>query len=221
MPTFGSNAFCPLLVLKVPLPLDRASLGCMCSQWWPPFASAPTRWWLFAFCAGALYVVVPCAYKCACVGSKVTSPCRHRRQQRAVGTCTGGRTPASWHQIWRTVEDSNRIGESSMKTPRASEVVDGRFQKRAEVGANPFNNLLYFVLDDSTTPFWPALHCFMMILDRLGSKVWGQLIDPIQAFQTIIESPSYNNEIESIRKSCYRSDSKLSPWYRSLHCIAE
>ncbi|KAG8546517.1 hypothetical protein GDO81_018747 [Engystomops pustulosus] len=58
--------------------------------------------------------------------------------------------------------------------------------------------------DESTNPFWPALHCFMMILDRLGSKVWGQLIDPIQAFQTIISSPSYNSEIENIRKSCHR-----------------
>ncbi|KAG9472181.1 hypothetical protein GDO78_021002 [Eleutherodactylus coqui] len=58
--------------------------------------------------------------------------------------------------------------------------------------------------DESTNPFWPALHCFMIILDRLGSKVWGQLIDPIQAFQTIIESPSYKNELKCIRKSCYR-----------------
>ncbi|KAM4019003.1 putative helicase senataxin [Anomaloglossus baeobatrachus] len=58
--------------------------------------------------------------------------------------------------------------------------------------------------DESRNPFWPALHCFMMILDRLGSKVWGQLIDPIQAFQTIIASPSYNDEIENIRKSCQR-----------------
>lgn len=58
--------------------------------------------------------------------------------------------------------------------------------------------------DESTNPFWPALHCFMMILDRLGSKIWGQLIDPIQAFQTIIASPSYNNEIETIRRSCQR-----------------
>ncbi|XP_068104970.1 probable helicase senataxin isoform X2 [Hyperolius riggenbachi] len=58
--------------------------------------------------------------------------------------------------------------------------------------------------DESKNPFWPALHCFMTILDRLGSKVWGQLIDPIQAFQTITSSPSYNNEIENIRKSCNR-----------------
>ncbi|XP_039939050.1 probable helicase senataxin [Hirundo rustica] len=61
------------------------------------------------------------------------------------------------------------------------------------------------VADDSTDPFWPALHCFMVILDQLGSKVWGQLIDPVQAFQTIINSVSYNNEIKNIRSSFRRT----------------
>ncbi|PKK24249.1 senataxin [Columba livia] len=62
--------------------------------------------------------------------------------------------------------------------------------------------------DDSTDPFWPALHCFMVILDQLGSKVWGQLIDPVQAFQTIINSVSYNNEINNIRGSFKRTKSE-------------
>ncbi|KAM6047412.1 putative helicase senataxin isoform 2-T5 [Theristicus caerulescens] len=64
------------------------------------------------------------------------------------------------------------------------------------------------VADDSTDPFWPALHCFMVILDQLGSKVWGQLIDPVQAFQTIINSVSYNNEIKNIRSSFKRTKSE-------------
>ncbi|XP_058015439.1 probable helicase senataxin [Ahaetulla prasina] len=51
-------------------------------------------------------------------------------------------------------------------------------------------------------PFWPVLHCFMVILDKLGSKVWGQLVDPVQAFQTIINNASYKKEIESIRQDC-------------------
>ncbi|XP_037348786.1 probable helicase senataxin [Talpa occidentalis] len=59
--------------------------------------------------------------------------------------------------------------------------------------------------DDSVDPFWPALHCFMVILDRLGSKVWGQLIDPIEAFQTIINNVSYNREIQNIRNSSARA----------------
>ncbi|XP_006164386.1 probable helicase senataxin isoform X2 [Tupaia chinensis] len=63
--------------------------------------------------------------------------------------------------------------------------------------------------DDSVDPFWPALHCFMVILDRLGSKVWGQLIDPIEAFQTIINNMSYNREIQNIRSSSART--KLEP----------
>ncbi|XP_028739151.1 probable helicase senataxin isoform X2 [Peromyscus leucopus] len=63
--------------------------------------------------------------------------------------------------------------------------------------------------DDSMDPFWPALHCFMVILDRLGSKVWGQLIDPIEAFQTIINNVSYNREIQNIRNSSIRT--KLEP----------
>uniref|UniRef100_A0A7M4EFZ1 Senataxin n=1 Tax=Crocodylus porosus TaxID=8502 RepID=A0A7M4EFZ1_CROPO len=58
--------------------------------------------------------------------------------------------------------------------------------------------------DDNADPFWPALHCFMVILDQLGSKVWGQLIDPVQAFQTIINNVSYNNEIQNIRNSSRR-----------------
>ncbi|ETE65365.1 putative helicase senataxin, partial [Ophiophagus hannah] len=51
-------------------------------------------------------------------------------------------------------------------------------------------------------PFWPVLHCFMVILDKLGSKVWGQLVDPIRAFQAIISNASYKKEIESIRQTC-------------------
>ncbi|XP_068012059.1 probable helicase senataxin isoform X2 [Melanerpes formicivorus] len=65
--------------------------------------------------------------------------------------------------------------------------------------------------DDSTDPFWPALHCFMVILDQLGSKVWGQLIDPVQAFQTIINSVSYNNEIKNIRSSFMRMKCESEP----------
>lgn len=44
----------------------------------------------------------------------------------------------------------------------------------------------------------------MVILDRLGSKVWGQRIDPIEAFQTIINNGSYNKEIQNIRNSSVR-----------------
>nr|XP_033816187.1 probable helicase senataxin isoform X2 [Geotrypetes seraphini] len=80
------------------------------------------------------------------------------------------------------------------------------------LGPDKQNNFMQSILNtmvkktdnDSTSPFWPALHCFMVILDQLGSKVWGQLIDPIEAFQNIINSPSYKNEIEHIRRSTIR-----------------
>ncbi|XP_053229132.1 probable helicase senataxin isoform X1 [Podarcis raffonei] len=62
--------------------------------------------------------------------------------------------------------------------------------------------------DESINPFWPALHCFMVILDKLGSKVWGQVIDPIQAFQTIVNNASYQKARETVRQSCIRTKSE-------------
>ncbi|KAI1904748.1 hypothetical protein AGOR_G00008890 [Albula goreensis] len=56
------------------------------------------------------------------------------------------------------------------------------------------------VEDEDMDPFWPSLQCFMVILDRLGSKVWGHLIEPAPAFQTITGSHSYTTEIENIRQ---------------------
>ncbi|XP_029424614.1 probable helicase senataxin isoform X2 [Nannospalax galili] len=70
--------------------------------------------------------------------------------------------------------------------------------------------------DDSLDPFWPALHCFMVILDRLGSKVWGQLIDPIEAFQTIINNMSYNREIQNIRNNSIRTKLEPEPEFEDM-----
>ncbi|XP_078406121.1 putative helicase senataxin isoform X2 [Cetorhinus maximus] len=69
------------------------------------------------------------------------------------------------------------------------------------------NTMMKSKPDDVSDPFWPALQCFMVILDRLGSKIWGQLIDPTEAFQTIIGSQSYNIEIEKIRNT--RNNTKM------------
>ncbi|XP_046870298.1 probable helicase senataxin isoform X2 [Hypomesus transpacificus] len=62
--------------------------------------------------------------------------------------------------------------------------------------------------DGKEDPFWPALQCFMVILDRLGSRIWGQ-IDPIPAFTTITESASYMKEIECIRKESQMAQVKV------------
>lgn len=61
----------------------------------------------------------------------------------------------------------------------------------------PFSSVLFS--DDDLDPFWPALHCFLVILDRLGSKIWGQ-IEPLDAFRAITKASSYIAKIENIRE---------------------
>ncbi|XP_060107571.1 probable helicase senataxin [Heteronotia binoei] len=81
------------------------------------------------------------------------------------------------------------------------------------LGPGRQNNFMQSILDtmgktrddEKQDPFWPALQCFLVILNRLGSKVWGQLSDPRDAFETIISSRSYKNKIERIRQSCRRT----------------
>lgn len=63
-------------------------------------------------------------------------------------------------------------------------------------------------VDQGSDPFWPALHCFLVILDRLGSKIWGQ-IEPLEAFQAITKAGSYINEIEDIRQKTAGYDAAL------------
>ncbi|XP_030623784.1 probable helicase senataxin [Chanos chanos] len=62
--------------------------------------------------------------------------------------------------------------------------------------------------DPASDPFWPALHCFMVILDRLGSKIWAQ-IEPAPAFHAITGSASYTAEIENIRQRTMMSRVKV------------
>ncbi|KAJ7988254.1 hypothetical protein DPEC_G00321680 [Dallia pectoralis] len=54
-------------------------------------------------------------------------------------------------------------------------------------------------LEEEMDPFWPVLQCFMVILDCLGSRIWGQ-IEPSQVFQAITGSPSYTAAIERIKE---------------------
>ncbi|XP_051534082.1 probable helicase senataxin isoform X2 [Myxocyprinus asiaticus] len=73
------------------------------------------------------------------------------------------------------------------------------------------NKKNYWLEDDpASDPFWPALHCFMVILDRLGSKVWGQ-IDPNMAFQTITGAASYVAEIRNIQQKTMGRMVKIEP----------
>ncbi|XP_028828680.1 probable helicase senataxin isoform X2 [Denticeps clupeoides] len=52
--------------------------------------------------------------------------------------------------------------------------------------------------NSGSDPFWPALQCFMVILDCLGARTWGH-IEPNKAFQIITGSSSYTTELESIQ----------------------
>ncbi|XP_072517573.1 probable helicase senataxin isoform X2 [Salminus brasiliensis] len=62
----------------------------------------------------------------------------------------------------------------------------------------------------ASDPFWPALQCFMVILDRLGSKVWCE-IEPADAFAMITRAASYVAELEDIRQKTKGTRVKEEP----------
>ncbi|TRY95053.1 hypothetical protein DNTS_004687 [Danionella cerebrum] len=64
--------------------------------------------------------------------------------------------------------------------------------------------------DLASDPFWPALQCFMVILDQLGSKIWAQ-VDPNVAFQTITGAASYNMELRLIQQKTMGRRVKVEP----------
>nr|XP_015222444.1 PREDICTED: probable helicase senataxin isoform X2 [Lepisosteus oculatus] len=88
-------------------------------------------------------------------------------------------------------------------------VLDAQAMDSLLLGPDKQNDLMQSILnamekeeeDEKLDPFWPALQCFMVILDRLGSKVWGKLIDPARAFQRITRSRSYQKELENLRQT--------------------
>ncbi|XP_028664897.1 probable helicase senataxin [Erpetoichthys calabaricus] len=98
-------------------------------------------------------------------------------------------------------------------------VLDAQAMDTLLLGPDRQSNLMQSILntmekrpeDDDQDPFWPALQCFMVILDRLGSKVWAMLIDPNATFQTIIRSPSYNKEVEHLRRNTSGPRVKVEP----------
>uniref|UniRef100_A0A3B1J3J0 Senataxin n=1 Tax=Astyanax mexicanus TaxID=7994 RepID=A0A3B1J3J0_ASTMX len=57
----------------------------------------------------------------------------------------------------------------------------------------------------ASDPFWPALQCFMVILDRLGSKIWCE-IDLPGAFGIITQAASYVAEVQNIRQKTKGDD---------------
>ncbi|XP_049322547.1 probable helicase senataxin isoform X2 [Astyanax mexicanus] len=62
----------------------------------------------------------------------------------------------------------------------------------------------------ASDPFWPALQCFMVILDRLGSKIWCE-IDLPGAFGIITQAASYVAEVQNIRQKTKGTRVKEEP----------
>uniref|UniRef100_A0A672RWS6 Senataxin n=1 Tax=Sinocyclocheilus grahami TaxID=75366 RepID=A0A672RWS6_SINGR len=92
------------------------------------------------------------------------------------------------------------LGICMLLTQLSAEAMDSLFMGQINIPLCILNTMDGLKNEDNpaSDPFWPALHCFMVILDRLGSKIWGQ-VDPNTAFQTITGAASYVAEIRSIR----------------------
>ncbi|XP_016325677.1 probable helicase senataxin isoform X1 [Sinocyclocheilus anshuiensis] len=106
------------------------------------------------------------------------------------------------------------LGICMLLTQLSAEAMDSLFMGQFNIPLCILNTMEGLKNEDNpaSDPFWPALHCFMVILDRLGSKIWGQ-VDPNMAFQTITGAASYVAEIKNIQKKTMRGMVKVEPEY--------
>ncbi|XP_077050590.1 putative helicase senataxin isoform X2 [Siphateles boraxobius] len=106
------------------------------------------------------------------------------------------------------------LGICMLLTQLSAEAMDSLFMGQFNIPLCILNTMDRLKNEDNpaSDPFWPALHCFMVILDRLGSKIWGQ-VDPSMAFQTITGAASYDMEIRSIQQKTMGSMVKVEPEY--------
>ncbi|XP_059398476.1 probable helicase senataxin [Carassius carassius] len=106
------------------------------------------------------------------------------------------------------------LGICMLLTQLSAEAMDSLFMGQFNIPLCILNTMEGLKNEDNpaSDPFWPALHCFMVILDRLGSKIWGQ-VDPNMAFQTITGAASYVAEIRNIQKKTMRGMVKVEPEY--------
>ncbi|XP_056122108.1 probable helicase senataxin [Rhinichthys klamathensis goyatoka] len=106
------------------------------------------------------------------------------------------------------------LGICMLLTQLSAEAMDSLFTGEFNIPLCILNTMDKLKNEDNpaSDPFWPALHCFMVILDRLGSKIWGQ-VDPSMAFQTITGATSYDMEIRSIQQKTMGSMVKVEPEY--------
>uniref|UniRef100_A0A8C1BJV7 Senataxin n=1 Tax=Cyprinus carpio carpio TaxID=630221 RepID=A0A8C1BJV7_CYPCA len=106
------------------------------------------------------------------------------------------------------------LGICMLLTQLSAEAMDSLFMGQFNIPLCILNTMEGLKNEDNpaSDPFWPALHCFMVILDRLGSKIWGQ-VDPNMAFQTITGAASYVAELRNIQKKTMRGMVKVEPEY--------
>ncbi|XP_067231335.1 probable helicase senataxin isoform X1 [Chanodichthys erythropterus] len=106
------------------------------------------------------------------------------------------------------------LGICMLLTQLSAEAMDSLFMGEFNIPLCILNTMDRLKNEDNpaSDPFWPALHCFMVILDRLGSKIWGQ-VDPSMAFQTITGAASYDAEIRSIQQKTIGRMVKEEPEY--------
>ncbi|XP_063065996.1 probable helicase senataxin [Engraulis encrasicolus] len=70
--------------------------------------------------------------------------------------------------------------------------------KKANILQLIFNAMDGDVFDNTSESFWAALQCFMVILDRMGSLIWGY-VDPAKAFNKIAHNSTYQSKINTIK----------------------
>ncbi|KAK7143076.1 hypothetical protein R3I93_014289 [Phoxinus phoxinus] len=109
------------------------------------------------------------------------------------------------------------LGICMLLTQLSAEAMDSLFMGQFNIPLCILNTMDRLKNEDNpaSDPFWPALHCFMVILDRLGSKIWGQ-VDPSMAFQTITGAASYDMEIRSIQLKTMGRSVKVEPEYDDM-----
>ncbi|KAA0719715.1 putative helicase senataxin [Triplophysa tibetana] len=106
------------------------------------------------------------------------------------------------------------LGICMLLTQLSAETMDSLFMGQFNIPLCILNTMDGLKNEDdfASDPFWPALQCFMVILDRLGSKIWCQ-VDPIVAFQTITGAARYTAEIRNIQKKTMGGKVKVEPEY--------
>nr|XP_009293373.1 probable helicase senataxin isoform X2 [Danio rerio] len=131
------------------------------------------------------------------------------------GCYASGKVPMLPSHLYDAKNKKNYwLGICMLLTQLSAEAMDSLFVGQFNIPLCILNTMDALKREDNpaSDPFWPALHCFMVILDRLGSKIWAQ-VDPNMAFQTITGAASYVCELRSIQQKTMGRMVKVEPEY--------